>query len=129
MAATMIALSPEQYEALRAWAKAGVRDTTDGDELLMLLKRIDVEHNIQRYTLVVRWQRLVAWGTVLPAEPLGTPQTPRGETRVIELLRPPTRGDVMAVLEREIYHESLVWVTADPAGEVGWYDLAHFPWQ
>ena len=128
MEARTISLTSDEYEALLNWAKLGA---TNLDQLafLAMRRRIDVAHQIKRYTLVIRWQRLTEWNTVIPGQALDALPTPRGETRVLELLRPPMRADVLAALEGEIFHEALLWVTADPKAELGWCDLEHFPWQ
>lgn len=129
MASNTIALDRDQYEALLNWARLGASENDELPQFNALRKHVDLDHNITRYTLVIRWQRLTAWGVSPARQALDALPTPRGETRVLELLRPPTRADVLAALEGELFHERLIWVTRDPRGEVGWYDLENFPWQ
>lgn len=129
MAEKIIEMSIDKYEALLTWARVGAEQSNQGLEFRALRNRIDDIHGIDRYTLVIRWQRLTAWGAIPPGQLHDAVPTPKGETRVLELLRPPTRADVLAALEGEIFHEALIWVTADPQGQLGWYELELFPWQ
>jgi hypothetical protein len=120
--ATLIELTKHEYEALLNWARVGAAESEQTDAFLALRKRVDWEHDIRRYTIVIRFDHL----PTMPAP--GITETPKGNLKMLELLRPPTREDVMTALEGENFNQHLVWVTADPEGEVGWYDLDHFPW-
>jgi hypothetical protein len=117
-----LAIKPEEYEALLNWARVGALESDQEAAFLTLRKRVDAAHGIQRYTLVIRWEQL-------PQKPApGILPTPQGEVIVLEQIRPPTPEDVMQALSGKQFHPSLVHVTRDPSGEVGWYDLEHFPW-
>lgn len=117
-----IELTTHEYEALLNWARAGASAADQTDAFLGLRKRVDGEHDIRRYTLVIRFDQL-------PTAPApGITETPKGNVKMLELLRPPTREDVMTALEGENFNLRLVWLTADPEGEVGWYELEGYPW-
>jgi hypothetical protein len=118
----MVALTIDEYEALMFWAKEGAGEFEQLPDFFAMRKRIDAQHNLQRYCLTIRY-------TELPQRPVvGDSATPKGNAIVLELLRPPTREDVFKALEGKNYHASSVYLTADPYGEVGWYELEAFPW-
>lgn len=118
----MISLTPVQYEALLAWAKVGAEADGAGPVFLAFRQKVDSFNAVRRYTLVIKYD-------TLPQKPyLGMNAVPRGLTKVIELHRPPAREDVLAALRDERFDEPLVYVTADPNGEVGWYQLNDYPW-
>lgn len=118
----MVALTIDEYEALLSWAKTGATELGQLPAFLSLRKGIDNQHRLQRFSLTVRY-------TELPQRPvIGATDTPKGTAALLELLRPPTREDVFKLLEGKNYHASSVYLTADPYGEVGWYELEAFPW-
>ena len=120
--ATTVVLKPEEYEALLNWARVGASEGGHSIDFTAMRNRIDRLNGLMRYTLVIRYE-------ALPEAPRpGISPTARGITKVLELLRPPTREDVIQALGEESYHPSLVLVTADPNAEVGWYELDRFPW-
>lgn len=115
-------ITGEQYEALLVWARAGAEAADQEAAFLALRKAIDLEHLISRYTLVIRYEQL-------PEQPRpGESVAPKGGTKLIELTRKPTRDDVEDALRGETTYSGLIYVTADPNGEVGWYELEQYPW-
>lgn len=119
----MIAVLDTEYEALLNWARVGAEQAEAETSFYALRKKIDSNNGITRYTLVIRYEQL-------PQQPTpGITQTPRGNTKTIELLRPPTPDDVIQALAGETFYPGLVHLTADPNGEVGWYNYEAYPWQ
>jgi hypothetical protein len=118
----MIDMLNAEYEALLNWARIGAEEAEQETEFLALRKKIDHSNVITRYTLVIRYEQL-------PQQPTpGITQAPRGNTKTIELTRPPTPDDVIQALVGETFYPGLVHLTADPLGEVGWYALEDYPW-
>jgi hypothetical protein len=118
----MINLLNTEYEALLTWARVGAEELEDETPFYALRKKIDVNNGISRYTLVIRYDQL-------PQQPTpGITQAPRGNTKTLELTRPPTPDDVIQALAGETFYPGLVYLTADPNGEVGWYNYEVFPW-
>lgn len=119
----MITMRNEEYEALVNWGKFGAEELEEDIAFAQLRKSIDARNGIQRYTLLVRYQ------------PLPEKQGPNivgasiisGDTLVIEQHRPVTREDVLQRLEGVTYLQPNVFVTRDPAGAVGWYQLNAYP--
>lgn len=118
----MIEMNEHQYEALLGWARLAADETGDSEAFWQLRKAIDLANDVQRYTLVIRYD-------TLPHRPVVLGQAPFGETKVLELPRKPTYDDVIAALQGERYAEPQVYVTVDPNARVGWYELAKFPWE
>jgi len=118
---TIVKLTRNEYEALLNWARDGAIEADAFVTYQALKASIDQSNGLRRYTLTIAWNVLPeARAPSLTA--LGTMK------RTIDLARPPTKADVLTALTDEHYHESSVLVTADSNGEVGWYDLEHFPW-
>lgn len=116
----MATLTDNQYEALLKLAAVAY----GGDDPVFLKLRSDIDraNGLTRYVLVIRYE-------VLPQVVInGLSHTPKGETIRLEQTRPPTREDVDTALQGVRYHPSLVWITADPRGEVGYHELDNFPW-
>jgi len=120
----MITLEDSEYEALLWWARLGAeeleQDTTYGE----MRKKIDLRNKIRRYTLLIRLESL-------PQTPMPSSKgtiTIAGETIVLEQTRPFTREDVVQALHNRTYAPQSVFVTRDPEGIVGWYQLDSFRW-
>lgn len=118
-----ITMSSLEYEALLNWAQAGAEMDDELTIYRAMRSKVDLDNNISRYTLIIRWE------PIPQAYRPGLPTTPKGETKKLELTRKPTLDDVKDTLEGESWDPRLVWVTADPNGAVGWYDLDKYPWQ
>lgn len=119
-----IELTETQYEVLLGWARMGAeqagRDQFEAFHTVQ--KTVDLRHKIMRYTVLVKY--LPKPNPVV----LGETVAPKGEQVTITQTRPITREDVFMALEGKPYHPSMVWVTGDPYGEAGWYELEAFPW-
>lgn len=118
-------MTAEQYEALLNWARLGASENDETVAFLALRRALDDANAIRRYALVIRY-------TPLPELPwLGISPTPQGKVRVLEMARPPTPEDVLEALRDEAISLGVphhIYVTADPAGVVGWYEFERFPW-
>lgn len=118
----MIELNEAQYEILLDWAKTGAGVTGVTPVFLAVRKKIDAANSIQRFTLVIRYEGLPQTGFV------GLTPSPREKTKTLEQKRPFTRDDVILALKDETYLLNQVYVTMDPLGEIGFYELDAFPW-
>lgn len=119
----MITMRDEEYEALRNWAIVGAEESEEEGALAQMCKSIEAKNNVQRYTLLVRYQPLPEKGT---PSIMGT-SVIAGDTIVIQQRRPVTREDVLQRLEGLTYLQPNVFVTRDPNGAVGWYQLDAYP--
>jgi hypothetical protein len=117
-----ITLQNDEYDALLVLARAGAEAGSQVEVFFNLRKQIDFANGLRRTAILVRYDTL-PW--VAGKEQL---YGPRGETLLLELLRPPTREDVMIALSGKRTAPALIHVTRDPNGVVGWYELDLFPW-
>ncbi len=120
---TPITMTSLEYEALLNWAKIGAEQNGETNTYEAMRSRVDLDNAITRYVLIIKWEPIPQ--VYRP----GLPTVPKGETKRIELTRKPTLDDVKDVLAGESWDPRLVWVTSDPNGEVGYYDLDQYPWQ
>lgn len=111
-----ISITESQYSRLLAFAGDGALQVGEETEYLALRAAIDKASGITRYTLLVRYQAV----PTAPAVVGRFEAYPAGATARIEQLRPVTRQDVDTVLENKETLPSLVLVTPDPQGIVGW---------
>jgi hypothetical protein len=129
-APSSISLSLEEYEALISLAQQstlnpdGSLNQTKAAQLAAFLAQIERENNITRYSLWVRWQDPNA-----PLPPgIRFPETwPPNLQRFIQFLtRPIAQSDVMQAVTAMTANPQNIMVTPDPAGLVGWTQLAAY---
>lgn len=118
----MIQLTEEEYAALTALAYRGATTAEHQRGLDAFLRSIDANNGITRYTLWVLWQEV---DSALPANSVFPTAWPPSMKRKIERTdRPIARVDVDTLLAQEARKPAGVYVTNDPAGEIGWATLA-----
>ncbi len=120
----MITLEDSEYEALLGWARLGAENAEQAIPFVLMRKAIDQRNKIKRYTLLIRIDTLPQ--RQMPSSQSGS--IIQGETFVLEQTRPPTREDVVQALQGQAYVPQNVFVTRDPEGVVGWYQLDSFRW-
>ena len=129
-APSSITLTIEEYEALIALAAQsainadGSVDQQKANTLAAFLKKIELENNITRSSLWIRWQDPTA-----PLPPgVRFPETwpPTLQFFLQLITRPIAKTDVQALVNAKTANAINIMVTPDPAGLVGWTQLAAF---
>lgn len=129
-APSSINLTLEQYEALIALARKsavnadGSIDQQASNVLDSFLRQIELANGITRSSLWIRWQDPNA-----PLPPgIRFPETwPPNLQFFLQLItRPIAQSDVMQVVNAATANPQNIMVTPDPAGLVGWTQLAAY---
>ena len=123
-------MSQEDYEALISFAQKGVRGSDaaaqQGQAVALdgLLKSIEKENGIVRYSLWVQWQD--------PNQPL-PPNTrfpytwpPEMRSFIQFLSRPIAKSDVLALVAQRAPNAVNILVTPDPGALLGWTDVDQY---
>lgn len=123
-------LTQEQYEALIALAREGVKDSAGAAipeaarRLDEFLKLIEKNNGITRDGLWVQWQELNA---PLPPGSSFPEKWPLEMRRYIELVtRKIAKADVMSVVNTHAHNPTSILVTRDPAALIGWTPVEDF---
>jgi hypothetical protein len=117
-------LTQEQYEALIAYARAGV--TTDSESLVLdsFLKSIEKASGITRSLVWVQWQEQDQ--PLPPTTSFPAVWPPELRFRLELVSRPVAKVDVTKMLSTHARKPVSVLCTRDPAGLVGWTKLEEF---
>ena len=117
-------LTQEQYEALISMARTGATTAEKQRALDSFLKSIEAANGITRYALWIQWQEM---DQPLPST-TDFPKVWPPEMRFYleNLTRPIAKADVNQVLTLKARKPVNVLVTPDPAGLVGWTELAAY---
>jgi hypothetical protein len=105
-------ITRDQYDALLQAAL-----TLDTKEVLRIRDIVDTANSISRYVLYLRWQDV--GGTPPRRIELGKPW-PEDSTKLLEMDRPISKQDVLAVVTRAAANPVSIMVTPDRLGVVGW---------
>lgn len=120
-----LSLNQEQYEALVSLARTGAQATSTQLEFEdFLIEQIEKPNGINRYYLRVRWQE--ADQPLPPTTRFPFIWPPELERQIILTTRPIARADVDQVLTQHARTPVNIMVTPDPAGIVGWTQLADY---